>query len=70
MGLGSVFPINPDLAYILGDTDFDFDNMHFWTSLVLRFTDFWIPRISRFLDLQISGFPDFIYSYLAGVVCL
>ena len=37
------FPANPDLADILGRTDLDFDNCHFW-----------IPnfRISRFPDFQ------------------
>ena len=29
MGPGSFFPTNPDLADILGDTDFDFENFHF-----------------------------------------
>ena len=29
MGPGGVFPTNPDLADILGDTDFDFDNFYF-----------------------------------------
>ena len=36
------FPTNPDLADILDDTDFDFDNLYF----------FFIT------DFQISGFPD------------
>ena len=47
-GAGSCFfPTNPDLADILGDTDFDFENLDFW--------DFLDPR---FLDFQILGFPD------------
>ena len=43
-------PTNPDLADILGDTDFDFENLYFF--------GFWgIPhfQISRF---QISKFPE------------
>ena len=40
-----VFPTNPDLADILGDTDFGFDNF--------IFLFFWIP------NFQISRFPDF-----------
>ena len=28
-----VFPTNPDLADILGDTDFDFENFYFWDFL-------------------------------------
>ena len=39
MGPGSVlFPTNPDLADILGDTDFNFDNFNF-LFLVPRFPD-------------------------------
>ena len=41
------FSTNPDLADILGDTDFDFENLIFF-----RFLD------PRFLDFQIAGFPD------------
>ena len=43
---GSFFPTNPDLADVLGDTDFDLDinNLYFW--------DFWIPHF------QVPGFPD------------
>ena len=29
MGPGGFFPTNPDLADILGDTDFDFENFYF-----------------------------------------
>ena len=49
MGPGGFCPTNLDLADILGDTDFDFENLDFW--------DFWIPDfwISRFLDSQIQG---------------
>ena len=57
MGPGGFFPTNPDLADILGDTDFDFENSIFGYC--------WIPnfQISRFQnsglpDFQISGFPD------------
>ena len=46
-GAGMIFPTNPDLANILGDTDFDFENLYF--------SDFLDPR---FLDFQIPGFPD------------
>ena len=30
MGPGGFFPTNPDLADILGDTDFDFENVYFF----------------------------------------
>ena len=38
---------HPNLADILGDTDFDFENLYFFDCLDLRF-----------LDFQIPGFPD------------
>ena len=47
MGLGFLFPTNPDLDDILGDTDFKFENLYF--CIVLD---------PRFLDFQIPGFPD------------
>ena len=37
MGPGGFFPTNPDLANILGRTDFDFENFIF-------FFDFWVPN--------------------------
>ena len=40
---GKLFPTNPDFADMLGNTDFDFDNLYFGEG---------IP------DFQISGFPD------------
>ena len=30
MGPGGVFPANPDVADILGDMDFDFENFYFF----------------------------------------
>ena len=55
MGPGGFFPTNPDLADILGDTDFNFDMFYF-----LLFSGFQISRLpgSKILDFQISGFPD------------
>ena len=47
MGPGLFFPTNPDLANILGDTDFDFDIL-FLISLDPKFPDFQVP------DFQIS----------------
>ena len=48
MGPGGFFPTNPDLADILGDTDFDFENFYFLDVLVsLNF---------RFPGSQISNF--------------
>ena len=49
MGPGGFFPINPDLADILGDTDFDFDYFYF------LFLDFPGPK---FPDFQVPRFPD------------
>ena len=42
-GAGMIFPTNPDLADVLGDTDFDFD----------IFLIFWDPK---FPDFQVPGF--------------
>ena len=47
-GARSFFPINPDLADILGDTDFDFENLYF--------LDFFESPISRFPGPR---FPNF-----------
>ena len=47
-GQEDFFPTNPDLANILGRTDFNFENFDF---LILRTPDFWISRS------QNSGFP-------------
>ena len=38
-----LFPANPDLAGILGDTDFDFENFDFWDLLDPKFPDFQVP---------------------------
>ena len=46
-GQDDFVPTNPDLADILGDADFDFENLYV--------SDFLDPR---FLDFQIPGFPD------------
>ena len=51
-GQEDFLPTNPDLADILDDTDFDFENLYFWDYFNPRFPDFWI---SRFLDSQIQG---------------
>ena len=45
-GREGLFPANPDLANLLGRTDLDFENFHFW--------DFWD---SKFLDFQVPRFP-------------
>ena len=60
---GGVFPTNPDLANILGDTDFDFENFYFLDCFGSqtsrfpgsRFQDF---QIFRFAGSQISKFPE------------
>ena len=48
MGPGGFFPTNPDLADILGDTDFDFENFYVLDLLDPKFPDFQVP------DFQIS----------------
>ena len=47
-GQEDFFPTNPDLADILGRTDFDFDYCYFLDFLDLKFPDFQFP------DFQIS----------------
>ena len=49
-GQEDFFPANPDLADILGRTDFDFDNFCFF--------GFVGSQIPRFPGSQISKFPD------------
>ena len=39
-----LFPANPDIADILGDKDFDFENFHFCNLLYSKFLDFQVPR--------------------------
>ena len=39
-----LFPANPDLLDILGDTDLDFENFYFLDFLDTRFLDFQFPR--------------------------
>ena len=60
MGLGGIFPTNPDLADILGRTDLNSEIFCFWDP---KFLDFQVPRspnsqISRFPDFQVPRFPD------------
>ena len=48
-GREGLFPANPDLADILGRTDFDFENFYFYFYFLdLKFPDFRVP------DFQIS----------------
>ena len=60
-GRKGLFPANPDLADILGDMDFDFDNV-----FILYFFGGWGVPKSGFSDLPKSGFPDFPKSRLPG----
>ena len=46
-GQEDFFPANPDLADVLGRTDFDFENFHF--------LDLLDPKFPDFQDFQISG---------------
>ena len=48
------FPANPDLADILGRTDFDVDNFYFLDLLVPKFPDFQV-QISQNLPLGRAG---------------
>ena len=42
-----LFPTNPDLADILGDTDFDFENFDFLDFSDPKFPDFQVPRFPK-----------------------
>ena len=44
MGPGGFFPANPDLADILGRTDFNFDKSYCLDFLDPKFPDFQVPR--------------------------
>ena len=48
-GQEDFFPTNPDLADILGDTDFDFENFYFW--------DFFVPNFPRFPNSRAGPHP-------------
>ena len=52
-GSECVFLLNPDLAIILGRTNFDFEIFHF---LIFGIPDFQVPR---FTDFQVPRFGDF-----------
>ena len=47
-----LFPANPDLADILGRTDFDFENFHFD---IFWIPNFWIFRFPDFQNLAQAG---------------
>ena len=59
------FPADPNLANILSDTDFDFEDFNSWDYLdrkspdfqvqISKFPDFWVPIFPNF---QIPRFPD------------
>ena len=46
-GQEDFFPTNPDLADILGRTDLDFENFHFFDFWDLKFLDFQVPRFPK-----------------------
>ena len=63
-GQEDIFPTNPDLADILGRTDFIFETCYFLDFLDPIFFNFQVPKsqnfwISRSPDLQIPQIPDF-----------
>ena len=43
-GQEDFFPTDPDLADILGDADFDFENFYVWDLLDSNFPDFQVPQ--------------------------
>ena len=63
---GSIFPTNPDLANILGRTDFNFENFHFFPFFGPQISGFPGPQISKFPDFQVPSFPDAACAAAAG----
>ena len=53
---GGIFPTNPDLANILGDTDFDLYIL--LLSFESQISGFSVPQISNFPDFQVPRFSD------------
>ena len=51
-----IFPANPDLADILGDMNFDFDNFHVFDVVGYQISTF---EGSQIMDFQQSGIPCF-----------
>ena len=49
---------NPDLADILGRTDFNFENSYFLYCFVPQISGFPGPQISKFLDFQVPRSPN------------
>ena len=47
MGPGDFFPTNPDLGDILGRTDLNFENFHFWDFLDPKFPDVQVPNFQK-----------------------
>ena len=47
MGPGGFFLTNPGLANILGRTDLDFENFHFFHFLDPKIQDFQVPRFPK-----------------------
>ena len=60
MGPGGLFPTHPDLADILGETDFDFKNFYFWIWLDPNFSDFQVPDLR---NLAWAGVVCTIYAW-------
>ena len=61
-GQEDFFPTNPDLADILGRTDLNFENFHFFDFLDPTFLNFQVSRspnskVSRPLDIQTPPAP-------------
>ena len=60
MGPGGFFLTNPDLADILGRTDFDFEIFYLWNFVDPQFPDFQVPDFQISRNLVWSGAqPEF-----------
>ena len=63
------FPTNPDLADILGRTDLEFENFHFFHAVDPQFLHFQVPRFLKFglgraWTLDLGGGGEMLASHI------
>ena len=69
-GQEDFFPTNPDLAGILGRTDLEFENFHFFHVVDQKNLDFQVPRFPKFglgragPGLDLGGGGEMLASHL------
>ena len=58
------FPTNSDLADILGRTDLEFENFHFFHFVDPTFLDFQVPRFPKFTGFRLCRRPLSCWPYI------